>query len=65
MGKVTGKKAGLEKNKEVVEGEDKVQKLTGLEFWFSPRSSYRTESEENNIRLEYRLFAFLLTSNVI
>jgi uncharacterized protein len=38
----------LEKSKEVVEGEDKVQKFTGLEFWFTPRSASRTESEANN-----------------
>jgi uncharacterized protein len=42
------RKEWLEKSKDVVEGEDKVQKLTGLEFWFTPRSVHRTESEENN-----------------
>src|SRR5919112_4237362 len=42
------RKDWLEKSKDVVEGEDKVQKLTGLEFWFTPRWAHRTESEANN-----------------
>ena len=42
------RKEWLEKSKNVVEGEDKVQKLTGLEFWFTPRSAHRTEGEANN-----------------
>lgn len=42
------RKDWLEKSKDVVEGEDKVQKLTGLEFWFTPRSPYRTKSEATN-----------------
>jgi antibiotic biosynthesis monooxygenase (ABM) superfamily enzyme len=42
------RKDWLEKSKELVEGEDKVQKFTGLEFWFTPRSASRTESEANN-----------------
>lgn len=42
------RKEWLEKSKDVVEGEDKVQKLTGLEFWFTPRSALRTEGETNN-----------------
>ena len=46
--KSQARKEWLEKSKDVVEGEDKVQKLTGLEFWFTPRSIHRTESEANN-----------------
>jgi uncharacterized protein len=42
------RKKWLEKSKEVVEGEDKVQKLTGLEFWFTPRSAPRPQNGENN-----------------
>jgi uncharacterized protein len=42
------RKEWLEKSKDVVEGEDKVQKLTGLEFWFTPSSAHRTEHEVNN-----------------
>jgi uncharacterized protein len=42
------RKDWLEKSKDVVEGEDKVQKFTGLEFWFTPRSPHRTEGEANN-----------------
>lgn len=42
------RKEWLEKSKDVVEGEDKVQKLTGLEFWFTPRSAHRTEGDANN-----------------
>jgi antibiotic biosynthesis monooxygenase (ABM) superfamily enzyme len=42
------RKEWLEKSKDVVEGEDKVQKLTGLEFWFTPRSTNRTEAKANN-----------------
>lgn len=38
----------LEKSKDVVEGEDKVQKLTGLEFWFTPRPAPRTQNRANN-----------------
>jgi uncharacterized protein len=46
--KSQARKDWLEKSKDVVEGEDKVQKLTGLEFWFTPRSANQTESEPNN-----------------
>jgi antibiotic biosynthesis monooxygenase (ABM) superfamily enzyme len=46
--KSQARKVWLEKSKDVVEGEDRVQKFTGLEFWFTPRSPYRTESEANN-----------------
>jgi uncharacterized protein len=46
--KSQARKDWLEKSKDVVEGEDKVQKLTGLEFWFTPHSAHRTESEANN-----------------
>ncbi|HJU85249.1 MAG TPA: antibiotic biosynthesis monooxygenase, partial [Nitrososphaeraceae archaeon] len=35
------RKEWLEKSKDVVEGEDKVQKLTGLEFWFTPSPAPR------------------------
>jgi uncharacterized protein len=42
------RKEWLEKSKDVVEGEDKVLKLTGLEFWFTPSSAHRTEHEANN-----------------
>jgi antibiotic biosynthesis monooxygenase (ABM) superfamily enzyme len=42
------RKDWLEKSKNVVEGEDKVQKFTGLEFWFTPRSSHRAKDEANN-----------------
>ena len=42
------RKKWLEKSKEVVEGEDKVQKLTGLEFWFTPRSAPRPQNGGNN-----------------
>lgn len=42
------RKKWLEKSKDVVEGEDKVQKLTGLEFWFTPHSAHRTEGKPNN-----------------
>jgi hypothetical protein len=38
----------LEKSKDVVKGEDKVQKFTGLEFWFTPRSPYRAKHEAND-----------------
>jgi antibiotic biosynthesis monooxygenase (ABM) superfamily enzyme len=38
----------LEKSKDVVEGEDKVQKFTGLEFWFTPRSPHRVKHEAKN-----------------
>jgi antibiotic biosynthesis monooxygenase (ABM) superfamily enzyme len=38
----------LEKSKDVVNGEDKVQKFTGLEFWFTPRSRYRAKHEAND-----------------
>ena len=33
----------IEKSKEVTEGEPKVQKMTGLEFWFTPLSSGNKE----------------------
>src|ERR671914_2005736 len=39
------RKEWLEKSKDVVEGEDKVQKLTGLEFWFTPSSAHLTQGE--------------------
>ena len=42
------RKDWLEKSKDVVEGEDKVQKFTGLEFWFTPRSPHRAKHEANN-----------------
>ena len=42
------RKDWLEKSKDVVEGEDKVQKFTGLEFWFTPHSPYRAKREANN-----------------
>jgi uncharacterized protein len=42
------RKKWLEKSKDVIEGEDKVQKLTGLEFWFTPHSAHRSETEANN-----------------
>ena len=42
------RKEWLEKSKDVVEGEDKVQKLTGLEFWFTPRLVHFTEGEAEN-----------------
>jgi antibiotic biosynthesis monooxygenase (ABM) superfamily enzyme len=42
------RKEWLEKSKDLVEGEDKVQKLTGLEFWFTPRSTHLTQGEANN-----------------
>jgi antibiotic biosynthesis monooxygenase (ABM) superfamily enzyme len=38
----------LENSKHVVEGEDKVQKFTGLEFWFTPRSPHRVKYEAKN-----------------
>jgi antibiotic biosynthesis monooxygenase (ABM) superfamily enzyme len=41
------RKDWLEKSKDVVEGEDKVQKFTGLEFWFTPSSSHRAKHEAN------------------
>src|SRR5918995_2110467 len=46
--KSQARKDWLEKSKEVVEGEDKVQKLTGLEFWFTPRSAPRPQNRGNN-----------------
>jgi uncharacterized protein len=45
--KSQARKDWLEKSKDVVEGEDKVQKFTGLEFWFTPRSPYRAKDEAN------------------
>jgi antibiotic biosynthesis monooxygenase (ABM) superfamily enzyme len=42
------RKQWLEKSKDVVEGEDKVQKVTGLEFWFTPHSAHRAKHEVNN-----------------
>ena len=42
------RKKWLEKSKEVVEGEDKVQKLTGLEFWFTPPLAPRPQNGGNN-----------------
>ena len=42
------RKKWLEKSKDVVEGEDKVQKLTGLEFWFTPHSPHLVKPEANN-----------------
>ena len=38
----------MEKSKDVVKEEDKVQKFTDLEFWFTPRSPYRARHEANN-----------------
>ena len=46
--KSQARKDWLEKSKDVVEGEDKVQKVTGLEFWFTPRSPYRAKREAKN-----------------
>jgi antibiotic biosynthesis monooxygenase (ABM) superfamily enzyme len=46
--KSQARKDWLEKSKNVVEGEDKVQKVTGLEFWFTPRSAHRYGREANN-----------------
>ena len=46
--KSQARKDWLEKSKDVVEGEDKVQKVTGLEFWFTPRSPHRYGREANN-----------------
>ena len=42
------RKDWLEKSKDVVEGEDKVQKFTGLEFWFTPRLTHRAKREANS-----------------
>ena len=42
------RKEWLEKSKDLVEGEDKVQKLTGLEFWFTPSSAHQTQREVND-----------------
>lgn len=42
------RKEWLEKSKDLVEGEDKVQKLTGLEFWFTPRTTHLTQGEANS-----------------
>jgi antibiotic biosynthesis monooxygenase (ABM) superfamily enzyme len=42
------RKDWLEKSKDVVEGEDKVQKFTGLEFWFTPHSPHLVKCEANN-----------------
>ena len=42
------RKEWLEKSKDLVEGEDKVQKLTGLEFWFTPSSAHQTQHEVND-----------------
>jgi antibiotic biosynthesis monooxygenase (ABM) superfamily enzyme len=42
------RKEWLEKSKDVVEGEDKVLKLTGLEFWFTPSSAHQTQREVND-----------------
>jgi antibiotic biosynthesis monooxygenase (ABM) superfamily enzyme len=42
------RKDWLENSKDVVEGEDKVQKFTGLEFWFTPRSPNRAKHEATN-----------------
>ncbi len=42
------RKEWLEKSRDVVEGEARVQKLTGLEFWFTPHSADRTEGEADN-----------------
>ena len=46
--KSQARKDWLKKSKDVVEGEDKVQKFTGLEFWFTPRSAHRYGLEANN-----------------
>ena len=47
MGKILKERIGWKKSKEVVEGEDKVQKFTGLEFWFTPRSPHLAKHEAN------------------
>ncbi|MDQ3909930.1 MAG: antibiotic biosynthesis monooxygenase [Thermoproteota archaeon] len=41
--KSQARKEWLEKSKDVVEGEQKLQKLTGLEFWFTPSSARTTK----------------------
>ncbi|MDQ3976066.1 MAG: antibiotic biosynthesis monooxygenase [Thermoproteota archaeon] len=46
--KSQARKDWLKKSKDVVEGEDKVQKVTGLEFWFTPRSAHRYGREAIN-----------------
>jgi uncharacterized protein len=46
--KSQARKDWLEKGKDAVEGEDRVQKVTGLEFWFTPRSAHQTEHEAKN-----------------
>lgn len=46
--KSQARKDWLEKSKDVVEGEDKVEKLTGLEFWFTPHSPHLVKREANN-----------------
>jgi hypothetical protein len=46
--KSQARKEWLEKSKDIIEGEDKVQKLSGLEFWFTPRSTHWSEHEANN-----------------
>ncbi|HKG71246.1 MAG TPA: hypothetical protein VKA87_05075 [Nitrososphaeraceae archaeon] len=43
----------MEKSKDVVEGEDKVQKVTGLEFWFTPHSTQRAEHEANDNEVSF------------
>ncbi|HZB73563.1 MAG TPA: hypothetical protein VE378_02355 [Nitrososphaeraceae archaeon] len=48
--KSQARKEWLEKSKDVVEGEDKVQKITGLEFWFTPPTAHQTHGEANNNR---------------
>jgi len=47
------RKNWLEKSKDVVEGEDKMQKVTGLEFWFTPRSPHRAEHEANDNEVSF------------
>jgi antibiotic biosynthesis monooxygenase (ABM) superfamily enzyme len=46
--KSQARKDWLEKSKDVVEGEHKMQKLTGLEFWFTPSSAARTTKIQAN-----------------
>jgi antibiotic biosynthesis monooxygenase (ABM) superfamily enzyme len=48
--KSQARKEWLEKSKNVVEREDKVQKLSGLEFWFTPRSTntFKRGADNNN-----------------
>jgi uncharacterized protein len=50
--KSQARKKWLEKSKDVVEGEDKVQKLSGLEFWFTPRPAHGVKDQGNINEIE-------------